>query len=147
MTKYSRILCPTDFSATAQHAVEHAAALARAQGGELVLLYAMPPLSYPLRGLGMAEALPNLHEQIRLRATEQLQAVQKGLGAGVKSRIEVRDGEAYEAILACAKELQADLIVIGTHGHTGIKHMLLGSSAERVVRLANCPVLTVRHRG
>ena len=57
---------------------------------------------------------------------------------------ELREGTPHEAILAFAKERQADLIVMGTEGHTGLAHALLGSTAERVVRLAICPVLTVR---
>jgi nucleotide-binding universal stress UspA family protein len=127
--------------------VRHAAALAKAQGSELVLLHVVPELNYPIRGLGMAEALPHLRQELHQRAKEQLQEVQRGLGAGLNVRLELRDGTAHDAILACANEVGADLIVMGTHGYTGIKHALLGSSAERVVRLASCPVLTVRSKG
>ena len=61
-------------------------------------------------------------------------------------RSELRDGDAHAQVLACAKANNADLIVMGTQGHTGLKHALLGSTAERIVRLAECPVLTVRSR-
>ena len=61
-----------------------------------------------------------------------------------KVRTLLRDGEAHEQVLACAKEVGADLVVMGTHGHTGLKHAFLGSTAEKVVRLSECPVLTVR---
>jgi universal stress protein A len=144
MTEFRRIVCPTDFSPTADAAARHAASLARAYQGELVLLHVLPQLHYPLRGLGMAESFPNLQLELHTRAKERLAEAAKALGSGFTLRTEIRDGEAYEQVLACAREHQADVIVLGTHGHTGLKHALLGSTAERVVRLAECPVLTVR---
>lgn len=144
MPKYRRIVCPTDFSPTAAAALGHAADLARTSGAELVLLHVLPTINYPLRGLGMAEAFPHLQAELHTRGKERLAETAKALGTGLAVRTELRDGEAYEQVLACAKEAGADLIVLGTHGHTGLKHALLGSTAERVVRLAECPVLTVR---
>jgi universal stress protein A len=146
MTQIRRIVCPTDFSPTATKAVALAAEMANRFGAELVLLYVLPELNYPIRGLGMASAFPHLREELHTRAKEQLTEVQKGLPAGTKSSLDLRDGMPHDLILACAKDKNADLIVMGTHGHTGIKHALLGSSAERVVRLAECPVLTVRSK-
>ena len=144
MTQIRRIVCPTDFSPTASQAVDYAAAMARSFGAELVLLHVVPELNYPIRGLGMAQAFPQLREELHTRAKEHLLDVQKAIGSGLKSSIEMRDGIPHDAILACAQAVKADMIVMGTHGHTGIKHALLGSSAERVVRLSTCPVLTVR---
>jgi nucleotide-binding universal stress UspA family protein len=144
MTQIRRIVCPTDFSPTAGHALAYAAELARSFGAELLLLYVLPELNYPIRGLGMASAFPHLRDELHTRAKEQLAEVQKSLPPGVRTSIELRDGAPHDMILACAKERGADMIVMGTNGHTGIKHALLGSSAERVVRLAECPVLTVR---
>jgi nucleotide-binding universal stress UspA family protein len=144
MTQFHTIVCPTDFSPTAETAVRYGASLARAYGAELVLLHVLPQLHYPLRGLGMAAAFPHLQEELHTRAKERLQAAVQLAGEGVTVRTELRDGEAYEGVLAAAHDLKADLIVMGTHGHTGLKHALLGSTAERVVRLAECPVLTVR---
>lgn len=145
MIQFRRIVCPTDFSPTAQHALDHAATMARSFGAELVILHVVPELNYPIRGLGMAQAFPHLREELHTRAKEHLQEVQAALGKDLKSSIDLRDGVPHDAILDCAKEKQADLIVMGTHGHTGLKHALLGSSAERVVRTAHCPVLTVRN--
>lgn len=144
MPQFRRIVCPTDFSPTAEAAARHAASLARAYTGELLLLHVLPQVHYPLRGLGMAEAFPHLQQELHVRAKERLAAAAKTLGNGITIRTELRDGEAYEQVLACARENKADVIVMGTHGHTGLKHALLGSTAERVVRLAECPVLTVR---
>lgn len=143
MIQIRRIVCPIDFSPTAQHALDHAAELARSCNADLVLLHVVPELDYPIRGLGMAQAFPHLREELHTRAKEHLAEVQKGL-KNVKSTLELRDGVPHDAILECAKAVAADMIVMGTHGHTGIKHALLGSSAERVVRLSTCPVLTVR---
>ncbi|MBM3961343.1 MAG: universal stress protein [Planctomycetes bacterium] len=144
MPQFRRIVCPTDFSATSDAALAYAVELARAAKAEIVLLHVLPTMSYPLRGLGMAEAFPHLQAELHTRGKERLAEAAKALGTGVAVRTELRDGEAYEQVLGCAKDLGADLIVIGTHGHTGLKHALLGSTAERVVRLAECPVLTVR---
>jgi len=146
MTQIRRIVCPTDFSPTASNALAYAAEMASRFGAELVLLYVLPELNYPIRGLGMASAFPHLRDELHTRAMEQLIEVQKGL-PGIKSSLELRDGVPHDMILTCAKDVHADLIVMGTHGHTGIKHALLGSSAERVVRLSECPVLTVRTKG
>ena len=144
MTQFRRIVCPTDFSPTADAAVRYAASLAKAYGAELVLLHVLPQVHYPLRGLGMATAYPHLQEELHTRGKERLQAALAAITDVPGVQTELRDGEAYEGVLACAHDRGADLIVIGTHGHTGLRHALLGSTAERVVRLAECPVLTVR---
>jgi nucleotide-binding universal stress UspA family protein len=144
MTQFRRIVCPTDFSPTAEAAMRYAASIAQAYGAELVLLHVLPQVHYPLRGLGMASAFPHLQEELHTRAKERLQAALATVSGVTKIDTELRDGEAYDGVLACAKERHADLIVLGTHGYTGLRHALLGSTAERVVRLAECPVLTVR---
>ncbi|MFY9341452.1 MAG: universal stress protein [Planctomycetota bacterium] len=144
MTQFRRIVCPTDFSPTAVAAAQHAAGLAKACGAEVLLLHVIPAMNYPLRGLGMASAFPHLQEELQQRAKERLAQAATAMGSGFPLRTELRQGEPYEQVLAAAHDAKADLIVIGTHGHTGLKHALLGSTAERVVRLAECPVLTVR---
>ncbi len=68
-------------------------------------------------------------------------------GHGVKARAILREGSPTRELLDCAKQEHVDLIVVATHGYTGVKHMLLGSTTEQVVRLAECPVLTVRATG
>jgi universal stress protein A len=144
MTQFRRIVCPTDFSPTAGAAQRYAASLAQQYSAELVLLHVLPHPHYPLRGFGMAEAYPHLQEELHKRAKERLAEAAKAIAPGISVRTELCDGDAYEQIVGFARDKKADLIVIGTHGHTGLKHALLGSTAERVVRLAECPVLTVR---
>jgi len=144
MTKIRRIVCPTDFSPTAHHACDYAAEIAQSFAAELILLHVIPELSYPTRSFGMAVAYPHLREELHKRATEELEVERKRLDPKTKTTTELRDGVSHEQILDCAKARAADLIVMGTHGHTGLAHMMLGSTAERVVRMSACPVMTVR---
>jgi len=143
MIHIRRIVCPTDFSPTAGRAVAYAAEMARTFGAELTLLHVVPELNYPLRSFGMATAFPHLREELHVRAAEELDKVKAGI-AGAKVNTLLRDGESHTQVLECAKEIGADLVVMGTHGHTGLRHAFLGSTAEKVVRLSECPVLTVR---
>lgn len=147
MIKLSRIVCPTDFSATSSRAVDYAATMADSFGAELVLLHVIPTMDYPLRSFGMSSSLHHIQEELEKRAMQSLENRAKKLKESlpdIKVRLVLQSGEAHEATMECAKEEDADMIVMGTHGHTGITHALLGSTAEKVVRLSNCPVLTVR---
>jgi nucleotide-binding universal stress UspA family protein len=144
MPQFQRIVCPTDFSPPSEAAAKYAASLARAYHGKLLLLHVLPQLHYPLRGLGMT-AIPHLQADLHERAKDRLRQLATALGDGFELQLELRDGEPFEQIIAAAREANADIIVMGTHGHRGLKHALVGSTAERVVRLAGCPVLTVRH--
>jgi len=144
MIKIRCIVCPTDFSPTARRATEYAAELARSFGAEVVLVHVLPEMGDPVKSFGVVTAVPALREELHQRARAKLDGQKKVFDAAVKVRTELRDGQSYEQILDCAAACKADLIVIGTQGHTGLKHLLLGSTAERVLRLATCPVLTVR---
>lgn len=147
MIKLSRIVCPTDFSPTSSTAVDYAATMADSFHAELVLLHVIPEMSYPLRSFGMSHSLEHIQEELHEKAKETLQERAEKAKAALPNlsvRCILRDGEAHEATMECAKEESADMIVMGTHGHTGLTHALLGSTAEKVVRLARCPVLTVR---
>lgn len=147
MIKLTRIVCPTDFSPTSSAAVDYAGTLADSFGAELVLLHAIPAMDYPLRSFGMSSSLGHIQEEIATRAQESLDKRVNKLKDSlpdINVRLAVEHGEPHDATLECAKKEGADMIVMGTHGHTGITHALLGSSAEKVVRLSTCPVLTVR---
>lgn len=135
------ILCPTDFSTDAQPAFEVACALAGEGCGSLVVLHVERP---PLATLGGTTGVPPLPtEYDRERLWEKLQAIQPArAGLAVEHRLEYGDPAAV--ILKVAEEIGADLIVLGTHGRTGLRRLLMGSVAEQVVRKAPCPVLTLR---
>ena len=147
MIKLARIVCPTDFSPTSSHAVDYAASLADGLKAELVLLHAMADMHYPLRGYGMSQSFEHIQEELEQRTADTLKARIEKLREhfpDLKISTDVRHGTAHELILECAKDKDADMIVMGTHGHTGLTHALLGSTAEKVVRTSACPVLTVR---
>lgn len=142
-----RILVPIDFSPLSKKAVHYATRLAQQFGAELNLFYvvepeispafdgfmiAPPPIS-PCTTNGYANRLDRLASSVRTAGVRQVQST-------------VRTGLAAFEIVEAAKELDVDLIVIATHGYTGWKHFAIGSTAERVVRAAPCPVLVVREK-
>jgi nucleotide-binding universal stress UspA family protein len=139
-----KILCPVDFSESARVALHAATDLAKENGAALVLLHAFQPPSYIYGegGYGVPEALGRIEEAAR----KDLDAWRRDAETRGLTSVEamVVEGTAWEEIIGAAAALTADLIVMGTHGRTGIKHMVIGSVAERVVRQAPCSVLVVR---
>lgn len=134
------IVVPTDFSPTATRAVEYGADLAQRLGATLTLLHAVEPL-----GVALPQALA---EAQMVGATESLEGMVKELAArGVSADFAVRMGPAARETIDLARERKADLIVMGTHGRSGLSRLLVGSVAESLLRHADCPVLTVRPSG
>jgi nucleotide-binding universal stress UspA family protein len=133
------ILHPTDFSAPSQYAFWLACALARDYGARLIVLHvaAVPTVVY---GEGVVPPNP---EELLAAAQEQLDGL-KVPHADIRAERRLAEGDAVEQILRVAQETNADLLVLGTHGRTGLGRLLMGSVAERVVRKAACPVLTVK---
>ena len=148
MSEIRTILAPTDFSAHSEGAVRYACALAARLGAELHLLHV---LSEVLPGgpdpLMMPVMPPEYYEENEQRARETLgRLLQPAWGTPPSVVTAIRWGSPVEAIVAYAVELKVDMIAIATHGRTGLSHVLLGSVAERIVREAPCPVLTIRSR-
>jgi nucleotide-binding universal stress UspA family protein len=139
------IVTPTDFSLEAGAAVAEAAWLAKALGGEVVLLHvSAEALLYGETPFGM-DGLEKLYAAQAQWAERELAATAARLGAeGVKASWRRRVGVPHEEIVKVAAEEGAAYIVIGTHGRGGVQRFMLGSVADRVVRAAACPVLTVR---
>jgi universal stress protein A len=140
-----KILHPTDFSECAAEAEAMAVDLAGKLDGEIVLLQVL--VETPLYGEGLLNmpAVQRVYDAQRSWAEEALEARATDLRRrGIDASRRVQTGVPFEQIVKVAEEERADLIVMGTHGRTGLDHLLLGSVAERVVRLAPCPVLTVR---
>jgi len=141
------ILVPIDFSDNSGAVIEWAAHLAGGQRSTLVLFHAYH-LPVEFQQLEGAYLPPDFWVSVKAEAAESLARYETGLresGHSVESV--VREGYAATAIVDEATERAADLIVIGTHGLSGLKHLLLGSIAERVVQKAPCPVLTVKACG
>ena len=138
------ILVATDFSDTAVLALDRAIEFAIRHESEIALVHVMQPDIPPLAAPEMIVIPPNYEEVLRGASTEGLKAAAQHVReAGVRVSQYLEQGRAAQRITACADEVSADLIIIGTRGNTGFKRLLLGSIAEEVVRIANQPVLTV----
>lgn len=140
MHELSRILAATDLGPSSERAVRCAFDLARGIGARVTLLYTYRSPGPPSDTSFYAGASHAIHEQ----AVADLTRNAAGCGpAGVETELMARSGRAEETILATAREIGAELIVMGSHQNRGVQHLLLGSVAEHVARAAPCPVLVV----
>ena len=141
----SSILVPIDFSIHSKNALKYAVPIAEKFRASLHLVYVVEPTIYPA-DLGFGQVvLPGVEDELREKGGEELEALmEKEVGGRVKATCSVRTGNPHQEILREAEELGVAMIVVATHGHSGVEHMLFGSTADRVVRNAKCPVLTVR---
>jgi len=140
------ILVPTDFSTDAEKALETAVELAKTFGARVEVVHAYHVAIPVVSPMGGGYAFPDgFFESIRKHSQARVdEAVSAKAGSGVEISGRVVEGPPSIAIVNEAEKVSADLIVIGTRGLTGLKHVMLGSVAERTVRTAPCPVLTVR---
>jgi universal stress protein A len=140
--RISRILVPVDFSEPSVKALQYAAAFARQFGARVELLHVLEPM------YGAARFRPLIYEHYasitRPVAEEQLNALAAEHGREIRIASSVHLGNAAQVIAEHARKQRTDLIVLATHGYTGLAHLVLGSTAEKVVRQAPCPVLVVR---
>ena len=137
-----KILVPTDFSPESEKSLDYAVLTAKKFGARILLFHAIEPFPYTTTDAFMvvdnSEALKNIAESLIKNAA----ALLKKKGVPVTSSLSV--GSPPREIVMKAEREKADLIIMGTHGRTGVEHVLLGSVAEKVIRLAKCPVLTIR---
>ena len=142
MTTIHVILHPTDFSAPSEHAFHLACALARDQRARLVALHILERPVIVYSGVAMAPPISLPVDQVKaLRA--QLEQLQSPF-PGIEVEHRLLEGDPVTAILQVADDLKCDLIVMGTHGRTGLGRLLIGSVAEQVLRNAKCPVLAMK---
>jgi len=142
------ILFPTDFSQGARAAMDYALSLAKDYGAKLILLYVIQDISIAEWYIPSSISAADLVEDMQKSAEREMEK----WGAEAAEKVPgverlVKRGVPFVEIIQTARETNADLIVIGTHGRTGIDHMLFGSTAEKIVRKSPCPVLTVRREG
>jgi len=142
------ILFPTDFSQGARAAMDHAISLARDYNARLILLYVIQDISIAEWYIPSSLSVADLVEDMQKSAWKEMDKWAEEVSTRVKDveKMVVR-GVPFAEIIKTARDKNADMIVIGTHGRTGIDHILFGSTAEKVVRKAACPVLTVRIAG
>lgn len=144
MSFFDTLLVPIDFSSHSTKALDYAIALVKTFGGSIHLLHAyrlpfyIPTLNYPNLGRDFWSA-------VRDSAGRKLEeGLQKIAAAGIEEGVDLSEMPPAQAITETAERIGADLIVMGTRGLTGLKHVLLGSVAERTIRMAPCPVMTVK---
>ena len=147
MIEVRRILCPVDFSDTSRLALNHAVAIGRWYHSQITALHVIPPallLQPPMVFFADPPRNPWAGPAEHQALAEHLRAwLAPAIAAGLQTDVRVEDGNPAARIVDCAAALPADLLVIGTHGHSALERFLHGSVAEKVLRNAACPVLTV----
>ena len=145
--KLKQILVPIDFSDCSRKALRYAVPVAERFGAQLLLLYVIETNALPAELGYVPSEVKRAGIDSAEKALEELaQRTEQALGTHFARQSAVRNGIPWQEITVAAQTLDVDLIVLSTHGYTGIKHILMGSTAERVVQHAPCPVLVVRER-
>jgi nucleotide-binding universal stress UspA family protein len=146
---FRHVLHATDFSAASRKAFAAAVDVARTNRAALTIVHVLAPVVPVVAGEGMVlpETYAQMEASVRMAAQKQLdRLLARARDGGVQASGLLLTGVPHEAIVRTAKSKRADLLVIGTHGRTGLARLFLGSVATRVLALASCPVLTVRGR-
>ncbi len=151
MLAVNRILCPTDFSPPSYEALKVAVEVAQHFGAELWVMHVIPPLPPPAPVADSTYVpsfdLPLYQQELTATSENALKAVMaERVPPGLTAHPLLTPGDPAREIILAAEEQKVDLIVIATHGHTGWGRLIFGSVAEKVVRLAPCPVLTIKAR-
>ena len=142
-----KVLLPTDFSGCANYALSYAALIARAAGASIICLHVVEPIVPAMGYTGLAEPMPiaDISEQLEDSAERELpQLAECEEFDGLEVEEVIVHGDAAAEIVRVASEREVDLIVVSSHGRTGLGRILFGSTAEAVVRHASCPVLVVK---
>lgn len=145
MEAIKKILVPVDFSDYSKNALRYAVSFAKLFNAKMYIQYVVEPAVYPADfSLGQV-AIPTTDVDMAQRAENELNRLaEEEIGSSVEYEKIIKTGKPFMEIIEAASEIDADLIIIATHGHTGVEHLLFGSTAEKVVRKSPCPVLTLR---
>ncbi len=146
MIQIKKVVHPTDFSDNSKEALQYAIAICEWHKAELILLHVCEVLEFapPEYYMDKDEASRQLQERVDAAKNELERIAGEHRKDGLHVTALVATGKPFVEIIRTAKEQNADMIVLGTHGRTGLAHILIGSTAEKVVRKAPCPVLTIR---
>ncbi|GJQ64470.1 MAG: universal stress protein [Melioribacteraceae bacterium] len=145
MNEIKKILVPIDFSDYSKSSLRYSVDFALNFNASLHLVYVIEPAIYPADFSMGQISVPAIEVETTEKAQEELSRLASEIIADkLDSTTEIRTGRPFIEIIECASEQNSDLIIIATHGHTGVEHLLFGSTAEKVVRKAPCPVLTLR---
>jgi nucleotide-binding universal stress UspA family protein len=141
-----KILIPTDFSEYSRWATRYAVAFAKKFKARLYVMHVFEEVVFSVAPDGYSPSVSDFHAALQRSERNNLDLVIEDLcKEGVDAEPVFKVGRAYIDIVETAKDLDVDIIVLATHGRTGLSHLVFGSTAEKVVRLAPCPVLTVKH--
>ena len=145
MEAIKKILVPVDFSNYSQNLINYANSFAKIFKAKIFLVHVVEPIIYPIDfSMGQID-FPATDSDIAKKAKEELQNLaNSSIDNDTETEVIIKSGKPFVEINETARELDIDLIIIATHGHTGVEHLLFGSTAEKVVRKAPCPVLTLR---
>ena len=145
MLTIKKILCPTDFSEASLKGLDYAVEMASLFQAELSIVYVLPILPHSATDPNIHFEIPEYERMIHKDSEKQLEAIiAQRVPKNLTARTLIGHGNPAHEIVRLAEEEKADLIVIATHGHTGFHHLVVGSVAEKVIRLAHCPVFAVR---
>lgn len=145
MYDIAKILVPIDFSNYSKNALRYAVNFAKKFDSKIFLVYVVEPVIYPSDFSMGQVTFPVADLEMNEKASEELENLAKSeIGSEIKVETIIKTGKPFVEINETAREEDIDLIIIATHGHTGMEHLLFGSTAEKVVRKAPCPVLTIR---
>ena len=140
-----RILVPIDFSEYSKKALHYAIPFAAHFNAKIDLLYVVEPTIYPADFSFGQIGMPNVEEELRVKGEKELwELITNEIKGAVPASAAVKVGLPFVEVISYAKDEGIDLIIVATHGHTGVEHVLFGSTAEKIVRKAPCPVLVVR---
>lgn len=141
-----KILIPTDFSVSARHVLDYAIDLNKQFKAKLFLLHVLQDFTDFSEFNLSPSILPQLYAEFEQNAAQRLEEiVSQVIPKDMICDTYILHGVAFYEIIKFAKDEKIDLITIGTHGRTGLKHMLFGSTAEKVIKKSSCPVLSIRH--
>jgi nucleotide-binding universal stress UspA family protein len=139
------ILVPIDFSDYSKGALKYAVEIAKKFNAKMCLIYVIEPVVYPSDFSMGQVSIPAIDNDAYERSQEELKKLaEQDIDSSIDVDVIIKSGKPFVEINECASEKNIDLIIIATHGHTGVEHLLFGSTAEKVVRKAPCPVLTLR---
>ncbi|MDD5557403.1 MAG: universal stress protein [bacterium] len=146
MIRINTIMCPTDFSDFSLHALDYAASFAGQYGARLILLHVVDIFLHD--PAYFAPYVPDraMFTGYEANARARLEEIAAArVPKGIETETIIREGRAFLEIVSAARERKVDMIVIATHGRSGLSHAMFGSTAEKVVRKAPCPVLSIKH--
>lgn len=146
MLEIKKILVPIDFSEYSLQALEYAKILAEKFEAEVILLKIVEPITF-ISDITMSQInIPSIEKEFLQKAKEKITEITNILKDKYKVTNVVKLGKPYAEIVEFARGENVDLIVIGSHGHAGVEHILFGSTTEKVIRKANCPVLIIKSK-